>query len=60
MFILLMAKGKEGEVETGTRVTQPQQVAASSFPSWAQKVSRDGAGCYLDKSSEIENILCAE
>lgn len=53
-----MAKGKEGEVETGTRVTQSQQVAASSFPSWAQKLSRDDAGCYLDKSSEIENVLC--
>lgn len=60
MLILLMAKGKEGEVETGTRVTQPQQVVASSFPSWAQKLSRNDAGCFLDKSSDAENILITE
>lgn len=36
MLILLAVKGKEGEVETGTRVAQPQQVVASSFPSWDQ------------------------
>lgn len=53
-----MAKGKEGEVETGKRIIQPQQIAASRFPSWAQKLSRDDADYYLDKSSEIENILC--